>query len=275
MSRFAYWAMIIVPVSAVIVLYLIPIFNVLALSVTEPEFGFGNYRQLVENPTIVRVISTTIRICLITTVISVVLGYLLAYAMVHTRPGQREFMFFMVILAFWISILIRLYAWIVVLHSGGVINTLLMQSGITETPIALIRNEFGVILGMIHYMIPYAVLPIYANMVGIDRSLVPAARGMGAGRVRAFVSVFLPLSAPGIAAGSILVMIFSLGFYVTPAVLGGGRVVMLAEYIAVQISETLQWGLAAMLSSTLLVTVLCLTLAMHRFMDVKWNADSR
>jgi putative spermidine/putrescine transport system permease protein len=132
----------------------------------------------------------------------------------------------------------------------------------------LVRNEIGVVIGMVHYMLPYAVLPLFANMQTIDRSLVPAARALGATPRRAFFTVFFPLSLPGLAGAAILVLILSSGFYITPMLLGGGKVVMVAEYISVQIQETLMWGLATALATILTVVVLILTAFMSRFMDV-------
>ena len=124
-------------------------------------------------------------------------------------------------------------------------------------------------VGMIHYMIPFAVLPLYSNMRTIDLRLVAAARGLGAGPVAAFRKVFLPLSMPGIVGAGILVFIFSLGFYVTPAILGGGRVLMVAEYIGVQILSVLRWGTGAMLATTLLVSVLLLMATLARVVNLR------
>jgi putative spermidine/putrescine transport system permease protein len=127
-----------------------------------------------------------------------------------------------------------------------------------------VRNEFGVILGMVHYLVPYAVLPLYANLRGIDRRLVPAARNLGATPAQAFLKVYLPLSTPGILGAFILVLVFSLGFYITPAVLGGGRVMMMAEYISVNVVETLRWGLASALAVSMLIIVFGLIVLMNR-----------
>jgi len=118
-------------------------------------------------------------------------------------------------------------------------------------------------------MIPYAALPLYANMKGIDPRLVPAARGLGAGPVQAFLKVYLPMSLPGLISAGILTFIFSLGFYVTPALLGGGKTIMIAEYIAVQINDTLNWGLGSMLATTLLLAIFALLAVMSLFVDLR------
>ena len=148
------------------------------------------------------------------------IGYLVAYTALHVHSRHGEWILFFVLLCFWLSVLIRAFAWLTLLQGRGLINTVLMSWGVIETPLALVRNEFGVVLGMVHYMIPYAALPLYANMKGIDPRLVPAARGLGASPWAAFAKVFLPLSSPGILSASILVFILWLGFYVTPALLG-------------------------------------------------------
>lgn len=178
-------------------------------------------------------------------------------------------MMFCVLLTFWLSVLIRAFAWVMLLRSQGIINTGLQEFGLIDQPLRLVRNEFGVVVGMVHFMLPLAVLPLYSNMTGIEARLVSAARGLGASPARAFLDVYLPLSKPGIVAATILVFVFSLGFFITPALLGGGKVVMISEYIQVSFEETLRWGQAAMLASTLLFSVLLSLALMARFVDLK------
>ncbi len=264
-----YWILIVAPLAVLALFYLYPLSKVLYLSVTVPTPGFGNFAKLVDSSAVQRILMTTARICVITTAISLVLGYLVAYTALHVRRGHETWILFIVLLCFWLSVLIRAFAWLTLLQSRGVVNTVLMDTGLIASPLALVRNEFGVILGMVHYMIPYAVLPLYANMKGIDARLVPAARGLGASPLEAFWKVYLPLSLPGIISAGMLVFIFSLGFYITPALLGGGKTLMIAEYIAVQITETLNWGLGTMLASTLLIVVFAIIAAMSRFVDMR------
>ena len=159
-------------------------------------------------------------------------------------------------------------AWLTLLGRNGLVNGALMGIGVVDEPVALVRNELGVLIGMVHYMIPYAVLPILANMQGIDQRVVSASRGLGAGALYTFWRIYLPLSAPGIFAAGILVFIISLGFYVTPAILGGGRVLMVAEYVSVQVLVTVQWGVGAMLATTLLIGVFALMFILSRFMRI-------
>ena len=131
-----------------------------------------------------------------------------------------------------------------------------------------LRNELGVLIGMVHYMIPYAVLPLLANMQGIDTRIMNASRSLGAGPLYTFARIYLPMTIPGIVAASLLVFIISLGFYVTPAILGGGKVLMIAEYVSVQVLVTLKWGMAAMLATLLLIGVFVLLFILSRFMKL-------
>ena len=268
-TRQFYWLLIAPAVLMMAAFYLYPLFKVLWISVTEPQPGLGNYERLFTSESVQRVLYVTARICVITTAITMLLGYLVAYAMVHSSDAQLRWLTFFVLLPLWISVLVRAFAWVTLLRSNGLINTALQQLGLINEPLALLRNELGVMIGMVHYMIPFAVLPLYANMRGIDLRLVAAARGLGASSWQAFWRVFLPLSKPGIVGAGVLVFIFSLGFYVTPAILGGGRVLMVSEYIGVQILNTIRWGLGAMLATTLMISVLLLMWALSRLVDLR------
>ena len=264
-----YWLLLAAPLALLTLFYLYPLSKVLWLSVTVPTFGFENFAKLYTIDAIRHIIGTTARLSAITTVISLLLGYVLSYAMLHVRSRHGEMLLFFVLLSFWLSVLIRAFAWLTLLQNRGLVNTLLLDWGWIDSPLALVRNEFGVVLGMVHYMIPYAVLPLYANMKGIDPRLVPAARGLGASPLEAFVKVYLPMSVPGLISAGILVFVFSLGFYVTPALLGGGKTIMIAEYIAVQITDTLNWGLGTMLATSLLLTVFALLAVMAFVVDLR------
>lgn len=265
----AYWALVLLPLAALAAFYLYPLGKVLWLSVTVPRPGLGNFEPLLTSSAIHRIILTTARVSVITTAVALVVGYVIAYTLAHASPRHQAWILFVVLLSFWLSVLIRAFAWLTLLQSRGIVNTVLMDLGLISAPLPLTRNEFGVILGMVHYMIPYAVLPIYANMQGIDRRLVPAARGLGATPARAFFHVYLPLSLPGVFCAGILLFIFSLGFYITPALLGGGKTVMIAEYISVQILDALNWGTGTMLAVTLLGTVVLILAAVSRFANLR------
>jgi putative spermidine/putrescine transport system permease protein len=263
-----YLLMVVLPCVFLAVFYFLPVFNVLLLSVTDPQLGLGNYELLLSSSALHRIFINTLRVSLMTTVVTLALGYLVALGLIAMRDRERRVVLFVVLASFWISALIRAYAWVAILQSNGLVNQALMSLGLIDQPLQLVRNELGVVIGMVHYMLPYAILPLYANMSGIDRRLTDAARALGASRWRSFWWVFFPQSVPGLVGAGILVLIFSLGFYITPAILGGGRVVMVAQYIAQQISETLRWGLASMLATVLVVAVVVLTIWMGRYLRV-------
>jgi putative spermidine/putrescine transport system permease protein len=267
--RTFYWLLVVPALGAMLAFYFFPLARVLWISVTEPRPGLDNYALLWSSASVHNVLLVTARICVITTTITLVLGYVVAYAMVHARGRQLRWLTFFVLLPLWVSVLVRAFAWVTLLRSNGLVNQTLLGLGVIGEPLPLVRNELGVAIGMIHYMIPFAVLPLYANMQGIDLRLVAAARGLGANRWQAFRRVFLPLSLPGLVGAGVLVFIFSLGFYVTPAILGGGRVFMIAEYIGVQILNIIRWGLGAMLATTLLVGVLLLMAALGRLVNLR------
>jgi putative spermidine/putrescine transport system permease protein len=267
-TRRVYHVLLFAPLALLAVFYLYPLSRILWLSVSIPSLGFSNFEQLFTSSAIQHVLWTTVRICALTTVISLPIGYVVAYAALHLPGWRGELLLFFVLLSFWLSVLIRAFAWLTLLQSHGLINTFLMKWGAIQGPLPLVRNEFGVVVGMVHYMIPYATLPLYANMKGIDPRLVAAARGLGASPLQAFLNVYLPMSIPGLVSAGLLTFIFSLGFYVTPALLGGGKTVMIAEYISVQINETLNWGVASMLATTLLLSIFAILTTFSVFVDL-------
>ncbi len=262
------WLIIAPLMLMVVALYLGPILNILWLSVTDPEPGFGNYAKLAEGDALIRIVWTTVRICIITTVFSVIFGYSIAYAMVHCHQRQKTYMLTLLLVSFWISILVRTFAWLMLLGRKGLVNATLEDIGLVAEPIAFMRNELGVLIGMVHYMIPYAVLPLLVSMQSIDQRVMDASRNLGASGSQTFWRVYLPMTMPGLVASTLLVFILSLGFYVTPAVLGGGKVLMVAEYISVQLLVTLKWGTAAMLAAIMLFGVLAMLWIMSRFMKL-------
>lgn len=233
--------------------YLIPLTGVIGLSFLAPTPGIGNYWALLQNPTVRSVVGNTLWISSLTVGITLLLAYVTAYGLVQANPAARKLMLAGVLLPLWISVLVRNYAWIALLSPGGIANAILLHWGWLDRPLSLVRNTFGVVLGMVHYMLPYAILPIYTQMARIESTLPQVARSLGANRRQAFVRVFLPLSRPGLAAGAFITSIMSLGFYLTPAILGGGKTVMVAEFISVQVTETLRWDIATTLSTLLLL----------------------
>lgn len=261
-----YWLLVAPLVVLLLALYAAPIVNVLFLSLTDPKPGLSNYYKIVESDTVANLIWRTMRLCLITTAFAVVLGYVVAYAMLHAFSRVRQRMMSILLISFWISVLVRSFAWLMLLGHNGLVNNALIAAGLIAEPLPFMRNELGVLIGMTEYMVPYAILPLIANMQGIDPRVTSASRSLGASNAQTFFRVFLPLTKPGIIAASLLVFISSLGFYVTPAILGGGKVQMIAEYISVQLLVTVRWGTAAMLATLMLLSVLTLMYLLNRFM---------
>ncbi len=264
-----WWLLILPALLLLLAFYVAPIVQVLAVSVTEPEMGLGNYERIFTSGSVQRVILTTLRICLITTVFALLLGYGIAYAITLASPRMKGWWILAVLVPLWISVLVRAFAWVTLLRRQGLINNTLMESGLISEPLPLVWNEFGIIVGMVHYMVPFAVLPMLSSMREIDPRLLAAARGLGASRGDTFRRVFLPLSMPGVIAAGVLVFIFSLGFYITPAILGGGKTLMVAEWISLQILDLIRWGLGTMMATMLVLAILVTLAVFSRIVDLR------
>lgn len=249
--------------------YGLPFLGVAQWSITLPEPGLSQYVRVFTDPIVVGVLLRTLRICAVVTVAATVAAYALAYVWVHGSPLQRRAVEFCVLVPFWISTLTRAFGWLVLLYNRGLVNGWLQELGLIAEPLTLVRNEFGVIVGMTHFLIPFAVFPIASAMRHVDERVLLASRGMGAGRLRTFWSVFLPMTMPGILGAGLLVFVFSLGFFITPAILGGGRSIMAAEFVYVQTFQTTNWGLAAAISVVLVAIVALLVMLMFRLTRVE------
>jgi putative spermidine/putrescine transport system permease protein len=267
--EWGWWGLILPAFLLMTLVYLLPILQVLVISVTEPQPGFGNYERLWTNASVQRVIGTTLRIGGLTTLIALLLGYALAYKITLSPPRLRRWWIMAVLVPLWISVLVRAFAWVSLLRRQGLVNEALLAGGVIAEPLNMVWNEFGIVIGMVHYMVPYAVLPMLASMGEVDHRVLAAARGLGAGPVESFLRVFLPLSLPGVVAAAVLVFIFSLGFYITPALLGGGRTLMVAEWIKLQITDLLRWGLGAMMATMLVVAILATLAVVSRVINLK------
>lgn len=223
------------------------------------NFTLVNYSAaLIDTHVYVKVLIRTFKIAVITTVVCILLGYPLAYWLRGLSPRLQMLGLVLVVIPFWISILVRTYAWIVLMGNTGIVNSLLSDIGLISEPIQFLYNETGVLIGTINILLPFLVLPLFAAMTKIDNRLLQAAQTLGAGRLTIFWRVFFPLSVPALAAGSVLVFILTLGFYITPAVLGGGRVPMIANMLDLLINQIPQWELASSISVVLLGATLVL-----------------
>lgn len=245
--------------------YAVPFLGIASWSVTLPTPGLSRWEALVSDPLILSVAVRTLRICLTTTVVSVVLAYVLAYVWVRGTPRWSAAIEICVLVPFWISVLTRAFGWVALLANRGLLNTWGESLGLLDEPLALVRNEFGVIVGMTHFLVSFAVLPLASSMRRVDERVLMAARGLGASRARCFWTVWVPMTRTGIVGATLLVLVFSLGFFVTPAILGGGRSVMVAEFVWVKMFQSPDWGLGAAISVALLAVVSALMALYVRF----------
>jgi putative spermidine/putrescine transport system permease protein/spermidine/putrescine transport system permease protein len=230
------------------------------------SLGWDNYARLVEQPSYIKTFRTTFQVSLVVTIVCVVLGYPLAYMLSQMPRRAAGICMIFVILPFWTSVLVRTYAWLVILQRNGLVNDWLTGLGLIAEPIQLVHSFLGVVIGMSHVLLPFLVLPLYASMRAIDRDLLRAAMNLGAGPTAAFWQVFFPLSLPGLAAGVVLIFVLCLGFFVTPALMGGGRVIMWAMRMESTVSLYANWGAASALGVVLLVVTMgCLWIMTRLF----------
>jgi putative spermidine/putrescine transport system permease protein len=245
--------------------YLWPFLGVVKWSFTLPEPGLGQYGAVFTDPLVQSVFVRTLRICVVVTVASVIAAYAIAVVWVRGTPAQRMAAEFCILIPFWISVLTRAFGWVALLSNRGLINTWLQGIGFISEPLALVRNELGVIIGMTHFLTPFAVFPLASAMRSLDDRVLLAARGLGASRMRTFWTIFVPMTASGIIGAAAIVFVFALGFFVTPAILGGGRSVMVAELVYLRIFQSPDWGLGAAISVVLVLFVGALMALIFRY----------
>lgn len=210
------------------------------------------------------VLQRTVGVSAAVTLICLLLGFPVAVLLTQVQGRVADWLMVLVMLPFWTSLLVRTAAWVVLLQREGLINTALMRVGLISEPLALIYNRTGVLIAMSHVLLPFMILPLYNVLKDIPPSYMRAASSLGAKPLTAFFKVYLPLSAPGIAAGALMVFIMALGYYITPALIGGGGDQMLSYFVAKYTTETGNWGLASALGLVLLVTTLALYGLAHR-----------
>ncbi|ULJ74268.1 ABC transporter permease subunit [Rhizobium gallicum] len=239
----------------------VPMILLFLTSVNAPAFSLANYEGFFAQRSFVLILFQTFKISFIATTLCLVIGYPTAYFIANAGRA-RPLLMVLVFLPWLTSALVRTYAWTVVLGDSGLINTLLLNAGLIERPLSLIYNRFAVYVGMVHIMLPMMILPLISVMMGIDKSLMSAARSMGAKPFTAFLRVFFPLSIPGIRSGCILVFVVCLGFYITPQALGGLGDTMLSTLINSQLTTSLNIGQTAAAAFILLaMAVLVLSTA--------------
>ena len=243
---------------AVIAIIVIPVGWLFYLSFVgnDGQPTLENYQKMIEYKSYARTFVTTFQVSLLTTLLCILIGYPLAYFLAIMPARLAGFFMLAVLLPFWTSLLVRTYAWLVLLQKNGILNDFGMAAGLWDEPIKLVHNLTGTLIGMAHIMLPFLVLPLYSSMRKIERDMMHAAANLGASPIQAFWKVYFPLSISGMVAGSLIVFVLCLGFYVTPAVLGGGRVVMVATQITAILENQFNWGAASALGVVLLVATL-------------------
>ena len=249
--------------------FFLPIARLLLTSFTEPAFGFSNYERLWTEPLYLQVFIRTLWIASVCTVFALILGYPVAILMARHGGKFAIFATMCVLIPLWTSVLVRSYAWVIVLERNGLINSWLMARGLISQPLKLLYTNGAVLIAMTHVLLPFMVLPIATALKSVPPDLPKAALNLGASRLRVFWSVTLPLSLPGVFAGCLIVFVMALGFYVTPALLGGPRTLMLATLIGQQALELLNWPFAGAISLVLLVLSLGITVTFKRLLKLE------
>jgi putative spermidine/putrescine transport system permease protein len=238
--------------------FVVPVVGLLLRSVTEPEPGLQNYAALFGDGTYARVFFNTFLVASVVTAVTVVVAFPVAWMLAIMPPVLGSIVFGVIILSMWTNLLTRTYAWMVLLQRTGVINRTLIGLGVIDEPLPLINNLTGVTIGMVYIMLPFMILPLVGTLRAIDPMTLRAAALCGASPIAAFRRILLPLSLPGIAAGGLMVFVMSLGYFVTPALLGGTSNMMLAELIAQMIQSLLNWGLGSAAALVLLAVTMAL-----------------
>lgn len=231
--------------------------------VSEGSLSLVHYARMIDNPSYLTIIIDTVKLSLIVTAIALAIGYPTAYFINLLTPTWATLALGLVAIPFWTSLLVRTYAWMVLLQRNGLINGWLIEIGAIDRPLRMANSFLGTTIGMVHIMLPFVILPLYASMRQIDGDVIRAARNLGASPSQAFRDLFVPLSMPGVIAGSLLTFVLCLGFFVTPQLLGGGNITTISMKILQNITMYGDWGAASSLGVILVVLVGFSLLMLH------------
>lgn len=258
-------ALVVIPMAFILVY---SFYENIDLAVDVPAFQFGNWQDLLSDNYYHTAIWKTLRLSVIVTVLAAVLGYIPAYVIAMTKYRHKWLLLLLLILPFWVSFIIRTLSWIHIFGNQGALNGLLNLLGLGDLEVQLMYTEFTVIVGFIHVFLPYMILNVYVSLEGIDPNLEPAARTLGATPWQAFREVTLPLSLPGLAAGSLLVFVLTGGSYVTPLILGGPSDFLFGNLVYDAVVTELNWPMGATLSFALLLLLGSVVILYSRFMGM-------
>ena len=255
-------------VALLLVFFAYPIVELMKASFFDPLFTTAHIEKFFIRKVYFRVFRNTVEISALVTLLCFLIGYPAAYFLAHARRRLRPYLIFLILLPMWVSILIRSYSWMAILGREGLINSFLIWLGITSEPIAMLYTRGAVYVAMVQILLPIMILTCYSVMAGIDKDLIKAARVLGASPLRAFVNVFLPLSISGARNGAIIIFILSMGFFITPALVGGRKDMMIGNLIVFQIDELVNWGFASAIGLILLVSTVCIVLLLRLLLDL-------
>jgi putative spermidine/putrescine transport system permease protein/spermidine/putrescine transport system permease protein len=249
----------------------IPLFSILKLSflTTDGALSLDSYIRFFSDGVYFKVILLTLRVSFVVMLVCLFLGYPVAYAMTKCSKRVTALIMILVMIPFWTSLLVRTYAWMMLLRSDGVINNLLLKMGIVSHPLQLMNNTLGVYIGMTHVLLPYMILSLYPVLESIDENFVKAAMNLGANKYQAFFKVYFPLSMQGVSAGAILVFVMAIGYFITPALLGGSNTIMISQLIQIQVSKLLNWNFSSAVSMVLLFISLLILYVSKKIMKIE------
>ena len=267
------WALLGLTAPAVIAVAIIMVMPVtwlfyLSFLADDGSFSFEHYTRMVESKSYARIFMTTFKVSIYTTAICILIGYPLAYFLSQLPSRMANLCMLTVLLPFWTSLLVRTYAWLVLLQRKGIINNLGIDIGLWDEPLKLVNNLNGTLIGMVHIMVPFLILPVYGSMKAISQDYMKASSNLGATPSQTFWQVFFPLSLPGLFAGTLIVFVLCLGFFVTPAVLGGGKVIMVSMAITTNIELFFNWGAASALGVVLLVITMSILFVSSKLLNL-------
>jgi putative spermidine/putrescine transport system permease protein len=252
-----------------LVWFIAPLSRFLSLAFTDQAGPFSTFTTLLSSDVYLHVLLNTLVLSALVTVITLVLAWPVAYVLTRLKGIYFSLTLYGVLFPLWISVLVRTFSWMLLLERAGPVNRLLLDLGIIQQPLALLFNETGEIIGMVHVLLPYAILPLYSAMKRIDSRLLLASDGLGAGLFDTFRRVYLPLCLPGLFGGGTFVLLLSLGFFITPALLGGADSMTLSMLISSFVTDRLAWSLAAAGSLLLLAIVLVLLALTMRLLPME------
>lgn len=252
--------------------FLAPLASFLQLAFESPKGPFHAFRVILESPVYVRVFINSLILATNVMLMCVVLAYPAAYLLSKLKGTLYYIGVYCVLFPLWISVLVRTYSWMLLLERNGPVNRFLQDLGVTDAPVQLMFNDTGVYIGMVHVLLPYALLPIYSSMSRIDGRLLQASDGLGASLLDTFFRVYLPLTMPGVLGGAFFVFLLSLGFFITPALLGGANALTIPMLIESLVNQRLEWSLAAAASILLLGAVIAILAVVARFVPMRAEA---